>query len=155
MNIIYEYGTFKKDVYELYNNILSEDFEPDVIYGVVRGGLVPATYISHLFKKPLKTITIQHIDFTMIGNLDNLIDDISSNKKILLVEDIIDSGKTISIIYEKTKPIINMFNPDNIKFASLWKNSNFNDQPFVHHINLIDRNIDKRWIIFPWEHIDE
>ena len=52
------------------------------IYGVPRGGLVPAVYLSHRLNVPL------------VKTLDAVLSD--SHNPYLIVEDVIDTGKTLS-----------------------------------------------------------
>ena len=65
--------------------------------------------------------------------------------KVLIVDDIVDSGKTIREVKER------MFDTkDNVKYASLWFNPS-QDTTVDFWCWKVDRNIDDRWVIFPWE----
>lgn len=152
MKYQYQYQTFKTDIEILYNRIKNQNFTPDVIYGVIRGGLVPAIYLSHRFQNPnIKSLTFQRIDNSenkKIINIESLEKDLSENKKVLIVEDIVDSGESLHHI---DTYLNNKENYNNILYVSLWNNIARSYGPIVISIHEIDRKNDSRWIVFPWE----
>ena len=79
---------FDKEIRALAQKI---DYAPDVIVGVVRGGLVPARLLSSLLKVPqMRCITLERVGERKI--LDELQGDFMG-KKMLVVEDMIETGK--------------------------------------------------------------
>jgi hypoxanthine phosphoribosyltransferase len=81
---------------ELFKSIKRSSFSFDVIVPIIRGGLVPGTILSHLFasrKVPIIPLQWQTRDGKQSKTaLDSLLMQYS---KILFVDDLIDSGKTI------------------------------------------------------------
>jgi hypoxanthine phosphoribosyltransferase len=143
----YEYNwfNFDEDVIKLATKI-SEDWMPDYVAGVKRGGIIPAVKLSHLLGKPLIVISCQLRD-----NEDREVklleaEKLPKNKKILVVDDICDSGETFDKIAYKLKS----YGFNEIKCCSLFYNES---QAFLidFKANLIDRSKDDRWIVFPWE----
>ena len=61
------------------------DITIENIYGIPRGGLVLATYLSYRLDIPLKQLV--------------------TNDKTLIVDDIVDTGKTLNYINAKIQPI--------------------------------------------------
>ncbi|MCR4328505.1 MAG: phosphoribosyltransferase family protein [Patescibacteria group bacterium] len=67
------------------------EYIPDIIVGVVRGGLVPARLLSTLLKVPkMRCVTLERAGERKI--LDELQGDFTG-KKVLVVEDMIETGK--------------------------------------------------------------
>lgn len=146
--IIYTWKDLDGDCKKLCSLVEGLDFKPDFIIGIVRGGSVPATILSHYFNVP-----VVHLDWSIRdGKVKNtrLLDSIcvkaSHDTKFLLVDDILDSGKTFQEIKARCFDTKN-----NILYTSLWYNP---DQTLVNinlWVRLIDRSIDERWVVFPYE----
>lgn len=117
----------------------------DYLCGIARGGIVPATMLSYKTDIPLIMCTVQ----TRAGNYglnvvdcDQLRSVLSAGFRVLLVEDIIDSGTTIDIIREAVD--------QDVDCAALIYNVAQPYKPAYHHIE-IDRNVDKSWVNFFWD----
>ena len=95
--IKYPYNEYKKDLNTLVKQIQKKNIKYDFVLGVERGGLIPAVHLSHRLGLPLKTLSwsSQLKDGSMLTWF------ILRNKKILLVDDIVDSGKTFLEIFGK------------------------------------------------------
>lgn len=121
---------------------LLENFLDIKICPIIRGGLVPGTLLSHRLNYPsIHPITIQTRDQVNFENLINFPEYVS-DKLYIIVEDVVDTGKTLNILnnYFLLK--------ENVIFVSLIKRKGF-DIPFKHHISVLEMNFS--WIIFPWE----
>ena len=114
------------------------DTKYDVVVGISRGGLVPAVMISHKLKLPLLTMTVTLRD--NLARVQSL--KIKKGEKALVVDDINDSGNTLTMISEffKTRHI-------HAGYAVLQNklSSNFSVD---YHGTLQDND---NWINFPWE----
>ena len=132
-----------------------EPWDPDLIVSVNRGGLVPGVYLSHALKVPHLPIHYQTRDSGGAHHskdgwkVSNKPRSFDYDKKILLVDDINDSGKTFKTIME------------------YWEKNNLGDVPITKRIktvSLVERkgskfNVDysplkldtKDWVVFPWE----
>ena len=98
----------------------------DSIYGIPRGGLVLAVVLSHRLNKPLEVL--ESIE-------DPFLYPISS--RILVVDDISDTGKTLLKLSPKLS-------------ATIHYNSSSRFRPTVWSLLKSDGN----WIIYPWENSD-
>jgi hypoxanthine phosphoribosyltransferase len=90
----------------LSHKVIQSGYEPDIIIGVARGGLVPARMVCDLLlQKDLISITTQHwgiainlgkakIKFSLPKEAD------ISGKRVLVVDDVADTGDSISIILD-------------------------------------------------------
>lgn len=129
----------------------------DYVVGVERGGLIPAIHLSHILKIPLIRVKCQTRDGASFGFAEVYCDadydhhsDLEKdcdlwrvlNKRVLMVDDIIDTGKTCRIIEETLRTVFN--------WCSLIYNTN---QPYTprYYGHIIDRNVDKEFVNFWWE----
>jgi len=111
-------------------NAIGEQLEssdtPKFVTGVPRGGLIPAVLISHKFGIPYIGLEAAK---TLPGDL---------KKKVLVVDDIADSGNTLAQIERH-----------NFKTATLARRYSSSFFPFI-----VGEDIkDDHWLVFPWENI--
>ena len=153
-NIIdYSYGDFRDGIESIANQIKESSYEPDYIVGVVRGGSVPAVYLSHQLKIPVVMVAWNTRDDTEWGNESNtwIPEDILAGKKILVVDDIVDGGETIKeLLADWESSVRDPLPVDNIKICAMIYNT-AQDVIVDFYDREIDRNEDQRWVIFPWE----
>lgn len=136
-------------VFSLTKCMHDEQYRPDLIVGITRGGLIPGVMLSHEMNIPFETLEWSHRDS---GNLDypKISNIVNTQKKILFVEDIVDSGITMhSLIVH----IVSAFpNFTTYKFASLIQNTDIT--PWANFsYEKISRKTNQDWFVFPWERI--
>lgn len=139
----YSYDLFKKDTQILVN--LCKSYNADILLAVARGGLT----LSHLMGQALdirNLYTLNSIHYEGQKKLDTFnifnIPDLSNAKKVLIIDDIIDSGETmqeILIILNDKYPTIEF------KIATLFYKSTALIKP-----DFSVREADE-WIDFFWE----
>jgi hypoxanthine phosphoribosyltransferase len=146
----YEHSEFLADILRIAIDLKEDTWIPDIIVGLVRGGCVPAVHLSHALKVPTLMLHISTRDGNIVdidNNFAKLETIVKAGCNVLIVDDIIDSGKTMQILLDKLS-----FLPytDNIRTACLIYNVS---QPVkANYFGVtIDRNEDKRWVQFPWE----
>jgi uncharacterized protein len=104
-----------------------EAFEkPQFITGVPRGGLIPAVLMSHKFDIPYIGLEAAK---TLPGDL---------KKKILVIDDIADSGNTLAQIQRH-----------NFRTATLARRYSSSFTPTITGTDILDDH----WLVFPWEQI--
>lgn len=143
----YKQEWFQRDIDFLVDKINYQKYSPDIIVGVVRGGLVPAVYLSHRLGANMVTVNWSFRDNNIAeSHLERLT--ANNVRNILVVDDICDSGKTLSLLIEDLVSSTGA----KIKTATLWFNTR---QPFIvdYYANTIDRKDDHRFILFPWEQV--
>jgi hypoxanthine phosphoribosyltransferase len=137
-------------IHNMINNlsekILLDKFTPDIIISITRGGWIPARVLSDLLeinnlatiriefyldvgKKRKKTIITQRIQIPITG------------KKILLVDDIADSGESLLL----AKNYIQKKQVSELRVATIYKKPQSKTQPDYYE------KTTRKWIIFPWE----
>jgi hypoxanthine phosphoribosyltransferase len=154
--IIYSYNDFQEGIEDIAKQIEQSEFKPDLIVGIVRGGSVPAVYLSHRLKIPVQMVHWNTRDSSKWGNESNcwipeaIFDD---GLKVLLVDDIVDGGDTIRELLADWQTSIagwGQLPVDNIRISSMIYNTAQDVTPHFYH-QTIDRTEDQRWVIFPWE----
>src|SRR5659263_687086 len=132
----------------LAHKVIKSGYEPDIILGIARGGLVPARKVCDLLlKNDLISITTQHwgiatnlgkarIRFSLPQEAD------ISGKRVLVVDDVADTGDSILIIMDYLKER----NPLEIRTAVLHYKSCSTIIPDYYGEKLEEWN----WIIYPW-----
>jgi xanthine phosphoribosyltransferase len=97
--LYYSYDLFKNDTQILVDKC--RDFEPEILLAIARGGIT----LSHLMAQALdirNLFTLNSIHYEKEQKLDTFnifnIPDLSNAKKVLIIDDIIDSGETMKEI---------------------------------------------------------
>lgn len=142
------YDQFVEDIEALATAVEADNWKPDFLVGIGRGGLVPGTYLSHRLDLPL--LSIDHsskVDMFSHSLLLHLADCIRQGERYLFVDDINDSGKTLGWF----KHVLDLTEPasDRVRFA-VWINNSASTQSVDYAARQIDRTRDKRWFVFPW-----
>lgn len=151
--IDYSYSDFCDGIERIAQQVSESDFKPNYIVGIVRGGAIPATYLSHKLKLPVVMVAWNTRDNTIFGNESNcwIPEDIDNGDKVLIVDDIVDGGDTIrELLNDWNSSIYNELNLDNIRVCAMYYNT-AQDVVVDYYHRTIDRDVDKRWVIFPWE----
>ena len=104
--LFYDYETFRQDCKDISKTIKTQNF--DTIIAIARGGVTFGHFLSSLLDiRKLYTISaISYDDTTKLDTLDiSQIPDLSHSSKVLICDDIIDSGDTMAEIIKilKTK----------------------------------------------------
>ena len=150
-------------VNKLCRDISLSKWRPDYIVGLTRGGLIPAVMISHYFNVPMHSLNVSLRD-SDIGPETNcwMSEDaygyMDSPKRILIVDDINDSGATFNWIKQDWQSSCAINDErwkhvwgESTRFAVLFENvgSNFDGVTyFAEEINKSEKDV---WIDFPWE----
>jgi uncharacterized protein len=143
------YEDFVEDVQALARALEQSDWQPDHIVGIGRGGLVPGAYLSH--RTGISLLSVDHSS-GVPGFADELLDKLAGQTRdgtrILLIDDINDSGKTIQFI--RGAILAHGGDEAHFRVAVLIDNSR-SVAKVDYRSRTIDRAVDKSWFVFPWE----
>lgn len=148
------------DSFKLAEIIYESGYKPDFIIGVWRGGAPVGIAIQEYLDYvgvPTDHISIRTSSYTGINKqdkqvrvhgLDYIIDNINAKDEVLLVDDVLDSGRSIKAIFERMKLKTRRNMPQNMKVATPWykpsKNTeNIEPDFYVHETD--------KWLVFPHE----
>ena len=138
-----QYHNIQALVWDLGRLLVVDEFRPDLIVGVARGGLVPAVMLSHYMDIPMQSL---HWSTRHNHGLENGVltaEDIVY-KKILIVDDIVDTGRTFKEIKDHM-PVDSDW--CNVRFASLQRRHDCVFKP-DYCAEIIE---DDTWQLYPWE----
>ena len=175
------YMNFKKLLAHTHNicrQINLDNWRPDYIIGITRGGLTPAKLISHYYNLPMYTLDIRlRQDLSGAGPESNermakdaygQYDGSSiEGKNILIVDDINDSGATFLHLQNDWQNICNAYHANQgstfvnarwddvwentVRFAVIVENTSSEFGGVTYYSKEINKAEDDVWIVFPWE----
>ena len=133
---------------QIEDKIVHSGWMPDVVMGVNRGGVIPGVYLSHRIKRKHIPVDVRLRDNVDTNNLDALYRAIDKGEKILIIDDINDTGATFEYIK------FNCVSNANVRYAAVINNK---PSPFTvdYHGYEIDKSVEDRWVVFPWEEWDK
>ena len=121
-------------------------YQPDILVGIARGGMVPASILSDLLGvRQVVMIRIEFYDDIAKPGMQPVITQFLNvtvnGKKVLLIDDVSDSGLSLKI----AKQYLIAEGAVEIKIATLYAKAITKTMPdFIEKIT-------SRWIVFPWE----
>ena len=150
------------------NQMYTDNWRPDYIVGLTRGGNVPATIISNMtgIRCEALKVSLRDDDSESESNCWMAEDAFGYNKEpmnILIVDDINDTGATFNWITKDWQagcmPNDNKWQStwnNNVRFATLTDNlaSEFTEHCAYtcHEINKSEEDV---WLVYPWENVGQ
>ena len=141
------------------HQMYADNWRPDYIIGLTRGGNVPATIISNMtgIRCEALKVSLRDDDSESESNLW-MAEDAYHGKNILIVDDINDTGNTLLWIQEDWR---NSCYPGDERWEDVWGSS---VRVAVIHDNMpskfssvtyvaseINKDREPIWIVYPWE----
>jgi len=148
------------DSFSLAKKVYESDFKPNFIIGVWRGGAPVGIAIQeyldfvgvqtdHIAIRTSSYIGIGEQEKTVrVHGLDYIVDNINADDRVLLVDDVFDSGRSIQAILERLRKKTRRNMPDMIKIACPWYKPNRNITEIEPDFYV--RETDS-WLVFPHE----
>ncbi len=131
---------------ELASKITASGYKPDIIVGIIRGGLIPARILSDILGvDDIGTIEIKLYEGVGIkGERPYLRQPLTlpiNDRNVLIVDDISDSGLTL----ETALGLIELYMPRSVRTATLFV------KPWTKLVPDYYVRETQSWIVFPWE----
>lgn len=176
--LIIDNNQLKGLISKICRDLVINGFKPDYVVGLTRGGLVPATMISHYLNIPMHTLKVSLRDDGDTESNCWMAEDAlgyipleerkanggwtsleSKRKNILIVDDINDTGATLNWIMQDWQ---NSCMPADEGWSSVW-NQNIKFAVIVDNLSskcdvkmdFVGMEINKAekdvWVDFPWE----
>ena len=162
--IYYTWRDVEHHTQEILRQIYADAWRPDYVVGLTRGGLAPANLISQYLGCRMETLKVSLRDDTECeSNLwmaeDAFGHEMDQPKRILIVDDINDTGATLNYIREDWPS--GCF-PDNPRWTEVWgsnvrvavlvdNESSKSEIPVSYSAVDINKAEQDSWIVFPWE----
>ena len=138
-------GQMRNALLQIEDQMVHSNWMPNVILGINRGGCIPGVYLSHRLKLPHEVLDIRLRDHTTKPNISVLEKAYAYQKKILIIDDINDTGETFKYIEDHFGK-----GDGRIKFAALIQNKPSKIKVDYHGYE-INKDEVPAWIVFPWE----
>ena len=110
-------GQMRNALIQIEDKMVHSNWMPSIILGINRGGCIPGVYLSHRLNTAHEVLDVRLRDHTAKPNLSVLEKAFAFQKKILIIDDINDSGATFKYIEENFGK-----HEERIKFAALIHN---------------------------------
>ena len=151
----------EKDCWEFAKQMYASGADFDILSGITRGGAQISIYMQEVFAllsgKDKEFTTIHAQSYTGIGeagevmveNLESLKRRMVKGKRLLIVDDIFDRGKTFKAVYDRVLAEIDCDEAD-VKMAALYykpENSQVDITPDFHFRTFASSD----WIVLPHE----
>ena len=160
--IYYNWRQVEGACIELARQLQQDNWKPDYIVGITRGGAVPAILLSQYMGIPMRPLQVSLRDgqgcVSDLGMAEDAYGvDEEAAKNILIVDDINDQGSTITWIKEDWPS--GCF-PDDAVWNSVWGNNvrfavlthNLASQADVdYHAWEVNKAEEDCWLVYPWE----
>jgi len=155
----YDYVHVHEWIGKIVRHMYKDNWRPEYIVGLTRGGLIPAVILSHYIDVPMHTLKVSLRDGGDVESNCWMADDAYDGVNILVVDDINDTGATLEWItkdwplscHPKDKQWSEVWG-NNVRFATLIDNLS---SKFSYKVNYTGKEINKAeedvWIVYPWE----
>lgn len=148
------------DSYLLADKVLQDDFKPTYIIGVWRGGAPIGIAVQEYFD--YKNISVDHISVRTssylginkeskeitVDGLQYIVEKANAEDSILIVDDVFDTGKSISALLSALQKQLKDEMPNDIRIAVPWFKPNNNQTDITPQYYL---HTSADWLVFPHE----
>lgn len=149
-----------KDAFRLAHKVHQDGFRPDFIIGIWRGGAPIGIAVQEFFE--FKNIPSDHIAVRTssyyginqqskeikVHGLHYLIENANAGDKLLIVDDVFDSGRSVEALMNQINQLMRLNTPEDIRIATPWYKPANNKTELQPHYYV---NESDEWLVFPHE----
>lgn len=132
---------YLQDIDLLGNLIEEKEWQNYQIVGLLRGGTIPATMLAYRFKQRPLSIDVSR---TIVSDMNN-ISNIASLGPLLLIDDLIDTGRTLAAVNEALENKNCSMNT--VKSAVVYEKR----VPRITNTDLFTKSLSDKWVMFPYD----
>ena len=180
----YSWQDVERMCVSIVNQMYADNWRPDYIVGLTRGGNIPATIISNMtgIRCEALKVSLRDDDSESESNCwmaedaygydgdgpdfdpmkNNFKSSLAKRKQILIVDDINDTGATFNWIMQDWKSSCMPDSPawktvwgGNVRFATLTENGASNFDKVSYTCHEINKEEEDVWLVYPWEAVGE
>ena len=131
--------------------MITQHWTPDVVVGINRGGCIPGILLSHKLNVPHLPLDVRLRDHTDDNrpDLSLLFRLLREEKKVLIIDDINDTGATFDYILSE------FGSRENFKYAAIYNNTPSVFDSVSYSAYNINKDQNPVWLVFPWEDWDK
>lgn len=137
---------------KIFRDMAIAGYKPDLVVGLVRGGMVPAIHVSHYFDVPMMAYKFSLRDHPGKDDVSKLTSELWMGRNVLIVDDICDEGHTLHDIYTQIDSFDPLVGATSVRTAVLQHNLGsdlFTPDFCGEEINKVEK---PEWIVYPWEY---
>ena len=157
--VYYKDKDIRSFVHKVVRDMQRDNWKPDYIVGLTRGGLVPANMLSQYLEIPMECLKVSLRDSNTESESNLwMAEDAYDGKNILVVDDINDTGATLNWIKQDwpsgcfpNDPKWSSIWNHNVRFAVLVNNEASEYKRIDYNAIDINKAEEDLWIVFPWE----
>lgn len=150
--LYYSHENMNADLDSIYRQMHLDNLKPDVVYGITRGGLIPAVHASHYFSVPMETIKVSTYDATEYGDVTGLVNDLRAGKLVMLVDDICDTGNTLKYVVDEIIKNGDDSLLNSLLVVTLIHNEGQNTFEPDYYGTAVNKVENPVWVVFDWEY---
>lgn len=177
----YTWEDIEKMCVHIMRDMYLDNWIPDYIVGITRGGNVPATILSNMLNVPGDALCVSFRDNSLANESNCAMaedafgyseipqdgyynttngSDPYKRKKILIIDDINDTGRTFNWIMKDWQESCLPNDPawkkiwlNNVRFAVLTENLSSNFEHVSYYCDTVNKAEDDVWLVYPWENV--
>jgi len=149
-----------EDSFRLANQVYLDNFRPQFIVGIWRGGAPVGISVQEYFE--FKGVATDHISVRTssyyginkqskkirVHGLHYLIENCNAKDKLLIVDDVFDSGRSVAALIKQIRKQSRLNTPSDIRVACPWYKPSKNAVDFEPDYYLHESS---EWLVFPHE----
>lgn len=147
--VFYSYNSIHNIIINKMNELIK--FNPDIIIAIGGGGLIPARIVRSYLNKPIIVVTLSSYDDEEMTDSVKTIQWINDNlkdKKILIVDEIDDTRRTLEFCISKLRKFNNADNIGVFVVHNKLKEKSVD----IKNINYFSgEDIEDKWVVYPWD----
>ena len=152
--IYYSYDNIHNLIFKNKQKVI--DYKPELIIAIGGGGLIPARILRTFYNIPIYVVTLSLYDNDKIKDTIKIVQWIDekinlNNKKILIVDEVDDTRKTLEFCIRSLK-LINKANKIGVFVLQNKVKQKAVELDEKENINYIScEDIEDKWVVYPWD----